>query len=70
MIGGAGIETVEGINTLTYKGASGETLTIRWDGPFAQDLILRGRVVGKEYHSSIAVKLRGWWDRLRRMLHW
>jgi hypothetical protein len=65
----AGIERVPFIpaDTLMYRDASGETLTIHWLGPWdwdqAQGLSLTGHVVGKEYHS-------GWWDRLTRMLHW
>jgi hypothetical protein len=64
---GAGIETESDYykDTLIYRGADGETLTIRWDL-----LIIGGHVLGKEYDSGIWVKLRGLCDRLRRMLHW
>jgi hypothetical protein len=33
LFSGQGIETVSHHDTLTYQGASGETLTIRWEGP-------------------------------------
>jgi hypothetical protein len=68
---GAGIERVDfmPVDTLMYRDASGETLTIHWEGPWdwdqAQGLSLTGHVVGKEYHSG-----RGLWEQLRRMLHW
>jgi hypothetical protein len=72
----AGMERVDDmqLDTLMYQGASGETLTIRWEGPWdwdrVRDLTRRGHVVGKVYDSGIDKKLRDWWDRLRAMLRW
>jgi hypothetical protein len=69
------IETLATPHTLTYFGADGETLTVRWEGRFSRfnhghGLFAEGHVVGKEYHSHIEAKLRGLWNRLRRMFHW
>jgi hypothetical protein len=61
------------MDTLTYQGADGETLTIFWAGKWSDwehGQPLDGHVAGKEYHSGIGLKLRDWWNRLRRTLHW
>jgi hypothetical protein len=51
-----------GIGTDIYAGASGEELTVRWAMPLDWDhlqaLMPPRHVVGKEYHSGIAIKLR------------
>src|SRR5262249_54404727 len=64
-----------GEETVVYDGYGGDILSLRWKGPPCTEadtspLLLRGRVIGKEYRSGTAVKTRDLWDSLLRMLHW
>jgi hypothetical protein len=58
------------LDMLTYQGADGETLTIRFNlegqrSGMGATHFTDGHVVGKEYHSAFEAKLRGLWELLR-----